>query len=765
MPQEIKKRFLSPPAEARPMYYVTLPDPRDPAAETVAAEELARCKQSGCGVLIPQLPEDIEFDREQLAATRALYAFLLREAEKAGLGVGFYLDPAFERAVIRTMSDIDDVSLHAQTLICHETICTRGETLKKRLHAGALMSLVAFSEDDLTILDLRAYVKEGELCWQVPDGNFVVREYLSVPDEERLGANYLSYEAARGYVEAVFSLFADILAPYAGKTLRVLAYAGVGFLGRNRRAWDPSFNTRFRAAYGFDPAPYYPVLFGYVGKRTEHLRSLFMSTRAELLQNGILRAIADVAAEAHLVPFGSLTEPKLTAPSFTVGDTMLDGRILPCALYDKAYMYGSNSAKVAAGAAYNFDIPAVNAELFRAYTVKDRAHLTRDAMNAFARGVNRTAIHLPHSMSEDAAFGDFAARVQSMLYGGAHVADIALLYPIYHLHSKATLYDCPANGYEYPTTPETADYMTLMNSVTIYAGHDLTLLHPEALAARCRVEGNTLILDNAQNREQFRIVMLPGAEMIRLDNLRLLKKFFDGGGKLIATGVLPHMAFEPDETGDNDREVQRIVRQIFGHDACDRRVIRDYCHNRNERGGEAYFLYFNRSAVDGTQMTTSTTVNEALEALALPFDVYLPAMPRLESTGALNAIYPEFKRIGLHLSFPGGGMLDHIHKRFGDTDVYYFSNTTAEDYNHHVLLRGALAVEEWDPQTGETRERHAKFLSYRGMIYTDLRLTLPADTSLFFVGKPVEKKEIKEVTPITSIERLRSEHAALMSEF
>jgi hypothetical protein len=244
----------------------------------------------------------------------------------------------------------------------------------------------------------------------------------------------------------------------------------------------------------------------------------------------------------------------------------------------------------------------------------------------------------------------------------------------------------------------------------------------------------------------------------------VLKKFFDEGGKLLATGALPTKAFEYDQTGENDREVRAIIEHIFGKDACNPMLMRDYCLNRNENGGEAIFLYFNTTATDGTKMTRSSTVNEALNSFSLPFDIYLPAMPRLECTGALNSIFPEYRTIGLHRSFPGGGMLNHIHKQRDGRDIYYFSNTTQAPYNHHVLLRGAFDIEEWNPHSGEITARASKLFRYRGELYTDLRLTLAPCASLFFVGTPRAEMD-GEIEEISSIHNLQSPHAALMSEF
>jgi hypothetical protein len=139
-------------------------------------------------------------------------------------------------------------------------------------------------------------------------------------------------------------------------------------------------------------------------------------------------------------------------------------------------------------------------------------------------------------------------------------------------------------------------------------------------------------------------------------------------------------------------------------------------------------------------------------------------MQRMESTGALNAIYPEFHTVGLDLSFPGGGMVNHIHKATEDGDIYYFANTTDEEYNHHVLLRGAHNVELWDPHDGTVTPVRHRFFHYNGHIYTDVRLVLAPSRSAFFHTVPADMTG-ETVHHVDAIDHLQSRHAELMSEF
>lgn len=79
---------------------------------------------------------------------------------------------------------------------------------------------------------------------------------------------------------------------------------------------------------------------------------------------------------------------------------------------------------------------------------------------------------------------------------------------------------------------------------------------------------------------KFKLVILPSMSIISLKALRIIKKFYDEGGKIIATDNLPTEACECSDiyTSVNaalesesaeDREVQEIIKYIFGEDVLD----------------------------------------------------------------------------------------------------------------------------------------------------------------------------------------------------
>jgi hypothetical protein len=266
---------------------------------------------------------------------------------------------------------------------------------------------------------------------------------------------------------------------------------------------------------------------------------------------------------------------------------------------------------------------------------------------------------------------------------------------------------------------------------------------------KVNVEGGKLILDNGKNKETFSVLVLPATPIISLASARKILHFFNQGGKIIATGELPKMAFEYNGNKKADREIREIMDMVFGHDASDPNIMKSFCYNKNDNGGEAYFLYFSRTAADGTNMVSSRQLSQALASFDIPYDIYLPGMPRFEATGALNNAYKEFVRLGLNTAIPGGGMLNHIHKKRGSTDIYYFSNTTEKDYEHTALLRGVLSPEIWDPHTVTFSPAEYSYVMHNGEIYTEIKLNLPHSKSLFIISDTeVNRPEIPSYIPV-----------------
>ena len=141
---------------------------------------------------------------------------------------------------------------------------------------------------------------------------------------------------------------------------------------------------------------------------------------------------------------------------------------------------------------------------------------------------------------------------------GRHVADIAVLYPIATLQAGYH-FDGPISPYSGGVNVPEADYVYLGELLSTKVCRDFTFLHPEVLDTRCSVKGNRIKLNNNINHEDYRVLIIPGHETIRWSNLKKIKEFYDHGGKVIATGQLPHKSAE----FGHDADVVATIKAMF----------------------------------------------------------------------------------------------------------------------------------------------------------------------------------------------------------
>ncbi|MBQ1232900.1 MAG: hypothetical protein IIX86_05150 [Clostridia bacterium] len=702
--------------------------------------------KKGFSIIIPSLPSRTPVTDDFDARYAAWFATLSRACQDAGIKIA--LHP--QRLIERVLCDPDE---RTEVLSRREYYAEQHEHLVLKLQDKPTLSLIALDEEYNLIIDLRPYVKDNVLEFDVPDGNWIIEQY-TCSDTEQDGKqhathNRLSRTAFLSYLDRLYVLCGGV----QNTAIGAIYYHNLCFDSPNRRNWTRHFNQIFEEKFGYDPAKYYPILFHNLGGGTDHVRAQFMQCRADLLKGGIVRALRDFAISQHLQAIILQAEPKAPACSWITGDALSNQQYCAAGRMDHAYLYGLNSMTLASSAAADSGQTRIICEMFARFSDKHSELLAlKETISVLGNGANTLIMH-PHEKNMTKAVIETLHRCLYLLRGGYEVCDIAMLYPIYALHTKPLLYEQPAPDYEYPITPFTCDYMTLANSLTHYAGINLTMLHPNTLQKHCEVRAGQLFFENVKGINGFRVLVLPATSMILLDNLRTIKQFYDNGGIVIATGTLPDKAFEflpefeqtllrhdgEDAATDYDREVREIVRHIFGDRACDKSVLCNIGYNTNENGGKAYLLYPSGTAADGTFMTAGEEIMRLLYRLKLPYDVIMPGMKRLENGGVFNLPLPEYR----HIDTPEGvhkvGMMGHLHKINDTQHTHLLYNTTDTPYENTIYLRGALKPVQYDPQTGKIkRVRRVKYATYRSQIYTCLRVRIPSSAAIFLVSEELD---------------------------
>ncbi|MBR3967733.1 MAG: hypothetical protein IKJ91_11745 [Clostridia bacterium] len=710
----LQKNFTDIPMDCRLALFV---DFSSALSESEIFDIVDKCAENKIGLIIPKTAsEDFDFIRPM--DYLKTYRTLLDRAELHGIKVAINLEKNIEAAVVRYFDDDFDDSIRSKVILKREYYCSNCEDVKIAI-GDEVISVVAIEEKG-ELIDLRPFIYDGELRWSTPIGNWRICRYFCLEDNESDSVNILNYGKCVTYLNAVLGLFKNSFGHHIGKTLDTIAFSDICFSARNRRNWDEGFDELFERLYGFESAPIYPCLYECANDEQKHFKTLLMDCRSKMLFGGIIKAISDVALANGMNTFGSLSEPNITSCSYVLGDAMMNMSLFPVAKLEKAYLYGVNSLEIAQGAADISGKTIVGCDAFGEYEKLSDDIIYKETATAFARGANMMAVHLPYDGAEIGDYSSFVGRLQGVLRSGDAVSDVAVLYPVWSLHSEVSLFelDIPKGYFEYPETADDIDYMSVINSISFYSGRDLSVVHPE-------------VLRGALDGDEIKVLVLPAAEVVSLENMHDIAAFYDRGGKIIATGALPRRAVE----SPDGKELKDLVCHIFGSQAYDENITGDFIHNKNDRGGEAYFLYSTGTGVDRGMLVPSARILEALDSFDIAYDVYIENMPRMDCTGALNTSYPEYKQLGLSESVRGGGMMSYIHKKCEGFDVYYFTNANNSNYCGNIHLKGNHSIESWNARNGEISAYESESIILNGSEYTKINVSLDSGESILFVSK------------------------------
>jgi len=741
-------------------------------------------KKSGFGGVIPFVYKSYNI-HPLTAEYEDVYRHILKETEQNGISLAYQDDSYIMREYLCAKENRCESV--CKILSRYEYACRESDVRRVKLHSDSdIMSVVAVS-DEQEIIDLREFVSNGELEWEVPIGNWTIEEYVCECDNDSHYIDLMDYGVCNEYLKSTFvRLFRAIGGEKEERAVSPIAtffYRNVVYAGQNRRMWHRDFNKLFEELYGFDPAPYYPILFSDFAGSSNRYKCMFMTCRAKMLTDGYVKAVADCCFARNIFCTGHTTESKTAACSWMFGDGQMIHKYssAPGISMPFAYLYGINAVKVAAGAADAMGCDTVSADLFKYFSVLTKDVMYREAMNGFVRGVNMTFAHLGlDRVSEEgdieggdeaasigtilskgndvSDFASYVTRTQTLLRGGEHISDVAILYPITTLHSLSYLYYSETKEFEYSSTPENTDYMEIMNDFLSYVGVDATFLHPDIMTERAFSENGKLYIDNGRNAMKFKIIILPSMSLVSLRALRVIKKFYDNGGKIIATSNLPFAASECSEIFDDvnkaihtrsteDGEVEEIIKYIFGDSVTDNKIYRSYYKNTNEAGGIAYFFPSDKATVDGTYISASILA-QAVRNLGLCPDVYIDKMPRREFPGIVNYHLPAFLKFAVGSRLARSSSMNCLHKKYAGCDIYYLTNTTSETYNGKILFRGKLSPEEWNPYNGKIRKLAFEIVRFRGEIYTLMDAVIEPSSSVFVVSNTqrTQKETIRDLT-------------------
>lgn len=602
---------------------------------------------------------------------------------------------------------------------------------------GLYVGAVAMNLDSWERRDVSAGFKDGTLTCKIPAGRWKVMLFWLDPSFSPRSSkggcvDYLDRDAVAKYIEMSFGAYYEHLGEFFGTVIERTFYDEPTLMQGTGRTWTPKFNEGFQARYGYNPMTLYPALWYDIGPETASARNALHTYRADLFAENYIGQVSAWCRAHGIKGGGHLDQEETRNPVGANGDLMKAFKYQDVPATDDIYYPGRSNVgyKVVSSSAFNWDKPEMFTETFAAYSRPQYAALNpenymRVSLDQLTMGTN---IQIEFEQKFD-GIDRFLGRGGYMLRGGRHVADVAVLYPIAALQAAYTFSSKEQNGHYYAymggIVPPEIDYMDVGESLFRGLRVDYTYLHPEVLVEKCRIEGRELRLDNENNWEQYKVLILPGGEVLSADAAAKIRDFYRAGGTVIATSKLPKYAAE----AGRDQEVRDMVYEVFGMSdlkpmTCrvrhaHYRFLNIFTHSA-ESGGRGYFI-----------AKPYTSVLEEILAETLPErDVNLD-------------LEPDYY---VRMDHDYAGAVTYIHKVRGGKDIYFIANSTDEAVSLQVGLRGAKKqVEFWDPHTGERSVPEEILVSETDEVrprdssrpspspVTHFPLDLPARTGMFIV--------------------------------
>ncbi len=561
--------------------------------------------------------------------------------------------------------------------------------------------------------------------WVAPAGRWEVQAFVCATAPAKRFVDCLDPQALKKFIGLTYDRFAQKYPAHFGSTIRMTFYDDLStYHVPDCLLWSPTFNEKYLLRFGRSPEAFYPALWEDIGPDTAAARASLYGLRNELFAAGYPRAVQEWCDRRGMLCSGHPAASYRANPLQSPGDAILFYKYQGAPLTDYIHYFdhGVDGFKIPASAAYNFDRATVVCEIYGNFHQKlpnDSNMLYRAGMEVYARGINYL---LPHGTWWDPAtlrivpeiswrnpaigpelprYNQWAARCETLLRAGRHTADIGVLYPIDDLAARYHVGLLPFTHGKDPIPG--ADYYELSRLLTGELRRDFTFLHPEVVDARCRVEGREFVLDNTNNWERYRVLILPACRTIRVGNLQKARDFLAAGGHVIATTCLPEQSAEC----GRDEDVRRLSREMFAP------------------GGKGVFV----PAPD------EATLRQALDGLDFAWDV------RIASATEIPRAYRKPRDYGGKLpsdpdAYEGGNRaFAYLHRSVPGAEVFFFANASALEVSADIAVRGSLKLEWWDPHTGAMRKLEGTCANEKGEPVTRFTLSLPAIRSGFVVGR------------------------------
>ncbi len=616
--------FRDPDAEFRPLQIVhgfnhSLSDPKKLSGVEGIDHRLDTLRRLGVGGVVSNVGGGFG---EYLQSERQWEVWIegMRRADERGLVLWWYDEKGYPSGTAGGVVTRADPSLAALGLACYTHTVTGPSRLRLDLPASCLSFEVAFASRNFVtgsrdeVIDLTGRAKgSGEIEWDVPSGEWTIlylaqrymyegthsaanvsefKYYVNLL-EPRATERFLRVTHTEYYKHTPTELWRKIRAVFTDEPSLMVGYAGPlperyqgnvpvidAPLFTDRPVavpWSSGFTDEFRERKGYDPKPSLWCLFCGQQDDARVMRHDYYEVVTEVYTDACYRQIrqwcdehgiaysghlmAEESIHSHVSYHGSLFAPirQMNLPGIDMLDSdpssMLEG-------------LGFMTAKQVSSVAHLTGGKQVHSECSD-WVQRNSGHGATLAQRRgqgnilYVLGVNQVTSYWQwNDIGEDAyrRYNDYMGRLGSLLRGGIHRCDVAVLYPI----RTAWLDFLPhaPKGYPAPPRSNAHDRVDVLNRE--YSGIvrdllrsqiDLDIIDEQAVCEATVDDRRMYIAD-----ESYRVIVLPGCEALSAETANKLEEFGRAGGIVVSIDKPPCLCAS---TSAND-QVAAAMHRLFG---------------------------------------------------------------------------------------------------------------------------------------------------------------------------------------------------------
>lgn len=546
----------------------------------------------------------------------------------------------------------------------------------------------------------------GKLTWDVPAGEWTIlrmghtctgAQNAPAPESGRgLEVDKLSREAMDAFWPGFMGLVIEAAGPNAGK---VLNNALIDSYETGYQNWTPRFREDFIRLRGYDPLPYLPVVTGRVVdsvEKSERFLWDFRKTISELWAANYYGYFAELCHKHGLQfstePYGNGNFDNLQAGG--LADIPMGEFWVPNA-------GAGETLKIAASAAHTYGRRFVGAESFTADEGRGRWLVHPYAIKAlgdyvFTQGINRYIFHrYAHqpwmNLYPGMTMGPWGTHLERTItwWDQAHAWFRYIARCQYLLQSGKFVADvCYFIGEAGPNDlPGRPGLQPPIPTGYDYDGCDATVV-----LKRMSVKNGRIVLPDGMS---YAVLVLPNSRFMTPAMARRIRDLVREGATVI--GPRPELSPSLQSYPQCDAEVRAIGQEVWGD--CDGQRVKQHTFGKG-------------------RVLWGVTLAEVLRTLKLG---------------------PDFE-----YRSQGGAKLVYIHRRIGDSDVYFVSNQQYRPVAADCYFRVSGKLPElWHADTG-TMEPAPVWSKSSNRTVVTLRLD-PAESVFVVFRKPVPAQYVTRV--------------------